>query len=102
MRRLSIIAAIAMLLVTSASSARQSGIRGVDLPADPILPIPLYHPSKLDAVDSHERPGLLSPVEITASDSYLIVRAGIVRFTLSHLVLHRYSRVLELSADQNW
>src|SRR5437868_14847805 len=39
-------AILSITLFASILGARQSGIQGVDLPADPLLPIPLYHDTR--------------------------------------------------------
>ena len=36
-------AAVAVILLIAPALLAQSGLRGVDLPPDPVIPIPLYH-----------------------------------------------------------
>src|SRR5437773_6717162 len=36
-------AAIVNLMIATSSDFAQSGIKGIDLPADPIIPLPAYH-----------------------------------------------------------
>jgi hypothetical protein len=78
--------------------AHQSGIKGVDLPADPIIPIPLYHP-RTESICPRERAGLLNPVEITASGGVLKVQAGIVHLSLTQPILVRAPRLMEVLPD---
>jgi hypothetical protein len=66
-----LIVGVMLLLVGSPLGARQSGIKAVDLPADPNIPLPLYHPNR--AVRAFEKTlGLkLIVVAMSGQDSLL-------------------------------
>jgi hypothetical protein len=94
-----LIAAVVVLWTASGLDARQSGIKPEDLPRDPVIPIPLFHP-RADLVAPVQQRGLLSPIEITASADVLRIQAGILQLSTKRLILTR-SHYLEVIAKND-